>query len=282
MNLVDMALADLAGAETFPLDALLTLRQKWPAAREPLFAALNAFASGADRSPENAEKVFFGLHLMAEKREVEAWAPLLSVAMEGAALYDMIGDAASETLPAILLSFYSGDLAGLKKLVEAPAADEWARVAALEAFCALAANGEVPLEEARAYLAQCFDSLQPREAHPIWYGWQGCVALLGLSELEPSVARAFRQGYVDKNVLNFEDFQSELRANRAAPDRRELFEERGIKPIDDALETLSVFEEEDEPEPEAPAENKFRDVGRNDPCPCGSGKKFKKCCLVGE
>ncbi len=22
----------------------------------------------------------------------------------------------------------------------------------------------------------------------------------------------------------------------------------------------------------------FRDVGRNDPCPCGSGKKFKKCC----
>ena len=23
----------------------------------------------------------------------------------------------------------------------------------------------------------------------------------------------------------------------------------------------------------------LRRVGRNDPCPCGSGKKFKKCCL---
>ena len=23
----------------------------------------------------------------------------------------------------------------------------------------------------------------------------------------------------------------------------------------------------------------YRGVGRNDPCPCGSGKKFKKCCL---
>jgi len=22
-------------------------------------------------------------------------------------------------------------------------------------------------------------------------------------------------------------------------------------------------------------------VGRNDPCPCGSGKKFKKCCWTG-
>ncbi len=23
-------------------------------------------------------------------------------------------------------------------------------------------------------------------------------------------------------------------------------------------------------------------IGRNDPCPCGSGKKYKKCCLIGE
>lgn len=26
------------------------------------------------------------------------------------------------------------------------------------------------------------------------------------------------------------------------------------------------------------AEDPWRDVGRNDPCPCGSGKKFKRCC----
>ena len=29
-----------------------------------------------------------------------------------------------------------------------------------------------------------------------------------------------------------------------------------------------------------PAINPYRDVGRNDPCPCGSGRKFKKCCLT--
>jgi uncharacterized protein len=28
----------------------------------------------------------------------------------------------------------------------------------------------------------------------------------------------------------------------------------------------------------APVVNAMRDVGRNDPCPCGSRKKFKKCC----
>jgi uncharacterized protein YecA (UPF0149 family) len=24
---------------------------------------------------------------------------------------------------------------------------------------------------------------------------------------------------------------------------------------------------------------KMAKIGRNDPCPCGSGKKYKKCCL---
>ena len=23
-----------------------------------------------------------------------------------------------------------------------------------------------------------------------------------------------------------------------------------------------------------------QDIGRNDPCPCGSGKKYKKCCAL--
>ncbi|HAH44109.1 MAG TPA: hypothetical protein DCM07_04505, partial [Planctomycetaceae bacterium] len=27
-----------------------------------------------------------------------------------------------------------------------------------------------------------------------------------------------------------------------------------------------------------PIVNQQPKVGRNDPCPCGSGKKFKKCC----
>jgi len=37
---------------------------------------------------------------------------------------------------------------------------------------------------------------------------------------------------------------------------------------------LEDSEEEEEPEPAAPAVK----AGRNEPCPCGSGKKYKKCC----
>ena len=35
---------------------------------------------------------------------------------------------------------------------------------------------------------------------------------------------------------------------------------------------------DDEPEFDIPVNNK-NNVGRNDPCPCGSGKKYKKCCM---
>jgi hypothetical protein len=28
------------------------------------------------------------------------------------------------------------------------------------------------------------------------------------------------------------------------------------------------------------ATKKMSNVGRNDPCPCGSGKKYKQCCLI--
>ncbi len=283
MNLVEMAMADLAGAETFPLDAIMTLRQKWSEARPALMARLAACVSGADRSPENAETVFFALHLLAEKRETEAFAPLVSLSLEGDALYELIGDATTETLPQIFISLYDGDLQKLKALVESPQADPWARVAALECLSWLAAGGDIPMEEARTYLGQSFETLQPREADPIWFGWQNCVALLGFSDLEPQVVRAFRQGLVDKEVLAFEDFKADLIANRGATDRRALMEERGLKPIDDALEALAAFDgEEEEAEPETPAANPNRAIGRNDPCPCGSGKKYKKCCLAAE
>jgi hypothetical protein len=282
MNLVEVAIADLAGAESFPLDAILTLRQKWSEARGRLLDALRAYASGENRSPENAETVFFGLHLLAEKRETEALDPLLAVALEGEALYDMIGDATAETLSAILISLYDGDPGKLKRVIEAAGADPWARVAALECYAWLVATGELPPEAGQEYLRSLFETLEPREAHPVWYGWQGCVSLLGLAELESLAARAFRSGFVENEIMAFEDFQADMRAYRAAADPRESFSGRGLQPIDDALDALAAFEEEEEEAPLKPVENPTRAIGRNDPCPCGSGKKYKKCCLTAE
>ena len=51
--------------------------------------------------------------------------------------------------------------------------------------------------------------------------------------------------------------------------------------------TLREFIEEEQLNPKVSAairnpqtkEVRAVKIGRNDPCPCGSGKKFKKCCL---
>ncbi len=44
---------------------------------------------------------------------------------------------------------------------------------------------------------------------------------------------------------------------------------------------LSRGEEAGEPQKERPVTRQGDKVGRNDPCPCGSGKKYKKCCGAG-
>lgn len=45
----------------------------------------------------------------------------------------------------------------------------------------------------------------------------------------------------------------------------------------------SLVNPDDPPLPEGPVEQaaKARKAGRNDPCPCGSGKKYKVCCGKG-
>ncbi len=41
---------------------------------------------------------------------------------------------------------------------------------------------------------------------------------------------------------------------------------------------LPTDDEPELPPPVEPITSDKEKVGRNDPCPCGSGKKYKKCC----
>lgn len=40
----------------------------------------------------------------------------------------------------------------------------------------------------------------------------------------------------------------------------------------------SIFLEELKGEPQVPYRSKKEIIGRNAPCPCGNGKKYKNCC----
>lgn len=103
-------------------------------------------------------------------------------------------------------------------------------------------------------------------------------------ELIDDIRNMFQQGYVDITVAgDLEDVEIELglRTERETPKPNyNMFSE-------DLSEKLFGGEYESEEWSASPAQHYGEDtyvreepkIGRNDPCPCGSGKKYKKCCL---
>jgi preprotein translocase subunit SecA len=59
--------------------------------------------------------------------------------------------------------------------------------------------------------------------------------------------------------------------------RLQLAREEDLHPLTERSEKPIFFSHSGE-EPSAPQKREGKKVGRNDPCPCGSGKKYKKCC----
>ncbi|MCC2670468.1 MAG: lyase HEAT-like repeat protein [Armatimonadetes bacterium] len=91
--------------------------------------------------------------------------------------------------------------------------------------------------------------------------------LVELKALEalPLIQDAFRQHQVDTSIRgDYQDIEVDLgiRSARSLPARYpSIGETIGMAP------------------PTRPEEINWSAVGRNDSCPCGSGLKFKKCCI---
>jgi hypothetical protein len=99
-------------------------------------------------------------------------------------------------------------------------------------------------------------------------------ALIELQAVEAidAIRDAFRRDAVDISIAgDAEDVEIALglRARRATPAPKYMVLPVGGIPWKDA----------DRDQQKTQASPRHAKVGRNDPCPCGSGKKYKKCCL---
>jgi uncharacterized protein len=119
--------------------------------------------------------------------------------------------------------------------------------------------------------------------------------MLGMGDLKSLVKKAFDRGFIDKHVLGFDHFEQDLRRGIERPGEPIRPNDDEYMLFGDTIEELSTWycfteqysEDRERWGQRAEAnrahagrlENPFKGVGRNDPCPCGSGKKFKKCCL---
>jgi hypothetical protein len=148
--------------------------------------------------------------------------------------------------------------------------------------------------EAARFLRACYDDLAPAQDCFVWNGWQSAIAMLGLAELKSLVKQAFERGSIEAFWLSFEHFEHDLAHAIENPDWRNGSGNEYTL-FGDTIEELSAWygftasggKDERRRAREA-AERRlsapttvamFPKTGRNDRCPCGSGKKFKKCCL---
>jgi hypothetical protein len=294
---VDEALRRFAEDDDFPREAMAWALANWDTASPRLIARLRAFAAGGDRTEAAEDQLFTILHLCGQMREVRAYEPLCRLIAGDPDIELWLGDATTETLPGILINVFDGDVSPLLTAIESAEADEFARGAALLALGYLArSNGALDDEAMRAVLRRLRREARPREMPGFWFCWAGTAAALGYEDLKVEVAVLTKDGLLDAIDFGLEDFDRIIELARSDPTGLDGFHDQQVRPFDDAIGALESWvriedegdasgsDEEgafgDEPSSEAPYVNPFRDVGRNDPCPCGSGRKYKKCCLA--
>ena len=283
------------------------------AAMVPVFLAEieRYLAAGGDEEAENA--LFFIFHLLGEWRERTAYRPLARL-LQGAPedVDAILGGAVTETSHRVMAAVFDGDPAPLYAIIHDRHAEEYIRSRMLEALAMVTLRGEMPRDEIARFLRACHSELQPQDECWVWNGWQSAIALLGLTELTPLVEQAFARGFISDYWMTLQDFQEDLQraiANPADPacpihDDLTLFgatveelspwscfrpqeEWESEEPWESDWTELDEAEAETEKSRhsvlhrpwEGPAVNPHKHIGRNDPCPCGSGRKYKKCCL---
>jgi len=267
-----------------------------------LLAAVERAAGGhlEDQAEENL--VFFALHILAVAREPRLHGPLMRLLHRPESDIDQLfGQAETETLDAMIAGAFNGQAEDLFDLARDAERNEFLRGAVMGAIAILTWNGRIDAAVTRDFLDR-FEADRVIEAEDNgWFAWSYIVEQLGWTDFVPRVERAYADGLIWDGMSSVKNFREGLTETlKAAPDDGMRFGHGTQGYLTDALEELERYNFEPvEPRPKPPpappprvvvppraaqstgtVRNTMRLVGRNDPCPCGSGKKYKKCCLA--
>jgi hypothetical protein len=293
----DEIMRELARNDIFPKDAMAAATAQRDV-MAPVFVDLLDRIS-RQRSGSMSDSDLMALipvtYLLGQWREIRAYRPLLRLLRRSTRTLDLaLGDAVTESAFRMVAGTFDGDLAPLFEAIMDLSADDFARGAMMSALVLLAQLDPTRRSEIENFIRN-FLSRQPKAPADLLISWTDVVADLGLEDMTETVRTVFDKGMIPKDYSDFSHFLDDLEATRAAggvPASRRY--RQGL--IEDAVEELSrwycytdaYFEKQkaqkENPDPRViPMANFVRNLvptaGRNDPCPCGSGKKFKKCCL---
>jgi len=235
----------------------------------------------------------FALYLLAQFRETRAY-PLAAriLSAPGEVCFDLFGDTVTEALSQILGSIYDGDPKPLEKLIESEEVNEYVRNAAIDAFLVLEHSGQMPRDQVVSYFQRLFGGRLRRTNSHAWNGLVSAVGDMPAPELLEDVRRAFEEGLVDPGFASFEGIERDLKSCPEGNRERHCVIEDAVN----EMECWAAFHPADihtRPVPKLKIPTTSSEsvryyvpqpfvrepkVGRNEPCPCGSGKKYKKCC----
>jgi uncharacterized protein len=286
---------DRLNGDGLPRGALRDAIENWDRALPVFLGMLEGYIQDPDTNEAYADPLFFIVHLFGQMRETRAY-PLLMrfAAMSPEHVERVMGDGITATFSRVAASVFDGNPQPIRDVILNEQADEFVRNGLFEALALVTRDGRADRKSTEAFLVQCYADLKPQHDCYVWVGWQSAILYLGLGDLADLVRRAFASGRIDPSIMSFRDFESDLAAVRLDP----AGAGRGHNEIgyfDDVIAEFSHWhafsDTTAQSRPQSvnsagasPASIVVRSVKRrgrprgNDPCPCGSGRKFKKCC----
>jgi hypothetical protein len=275
----------------FPMKAMRAAVEQREAITPELLRVLEHVAADPEQYAKQKAYMLpmFALFLLAQFREKRAYPLVIKLfSAPGETPFDLVGDTVTEGLEQIIGSVYDGDPAPLKGLVENSEANEYVRGAAINTFLVLEHSGQMSRQEVVSYFQSLFRGKLEQRPSLAWNLLACAVSDMPVPELLNDVRQAYDDGLIDPGFISLANIERDLR--RPAPTCRER-----LHLITDAIaemEGWAAFDEsppgqkekpppKPEPllsEPVFPPPVVRRKVGRNEPCPCGSGKKYKRCC----
>lgn len=292
----------LADPSELPIFAIGMCAVRYTEAAPLLRAALERAAKGSLRNDRDNVLFFRGLHIIGGRRDPLGCEPLLRLLRRPEdELDELLGDAVTQSLPQIVAGVYDGNTDALFEAIADPTVGQFVRDSLLRAAAFITWEGRIERARTVAFLERFDRDRLALDGELAWDSWAMTIALLGLRDMVPTVEAAEGRGVFDGDVWDRTHFDTVMAEAERAPDDIARFSNSELGYIEDVAATLQQYnlgeeiEDEDEdsmypgvtpdvrswslPAPK-PVVNPFRHVGRNDPCPCGSGKKAKRCCLA--
>jgi hypothetical protein len=212
------------------------------------------------------------LYLLAGWRETAVYPALAHLIRYPMSVLNRIFAAqAFEDLSRILASVYDGNPEPLKAVIEDEDAEVDMRVEALHTLYVLQCSGRLTSAELKEYLRHLLNGGLARKPSYLWESLMLQVGMLPAPELFPDVYRAYDAGLMVGGVIPLSVLNDGLGdASPVTPDDCTL--------IDDPIAEIGAWMRSAAEQTSNPSSARSVHTGRNDPCPCGSGSKFKKCC----